>query len=85
MNADARYGRGFAFPLVPGPGFETVSGEDAVAQALRTLLSTEPGERIGRPSYGVGLRRFLFANNNVTTRTLLQEAISSASSATSPG
>lgn len=77
-DATARYGRGFAFPLVPGPGFAQVEGEDAVAQALRTLLLTEPGERIGRPTYGVGLRRFLFANNNVTTRSLIHDAVRTA-------
>lgn len=78
MVKDARLGVGFAFPLVPGPGFDWISGGDAVAQALRTLLLTEPGERIGRPNYGVGLRRFLFAPNSVTTRALIQDAVTSA-------
>lgn len=78
MKPDPRYGRGFAFPLVPGPGFSWIEGEDAVAQSLRTLLLTEPGERVGRPTYGVGLRRFLFAPNNVTTRALIQQAITDA-------
>lgn len=78
MVKDARLGVGFAFPLAPEPGFAWISGGDAVAQALRTLLLTEPGERIGRPNYGVGLRRFLFAPNNVTTRTLLKDAVTTA-------
>ena len=78
MNAAQRYGKGFAFPLVPGPGFGWIEGEDAVAQSLRGLLLTEPGERIGRPTYGVGLRRFLFAPNNVATRTQITQAVSAA-------
>ncbi|WP_437285444.1 GPW/gp25 family protein [Sorangium sp. So ce406] len=78
MANRARYGTGFAFPLAPGPGFSWISGEDAVAQALRTLLLTEPGERIGRPTYGVGLRRFLFSPNNVTTRALIRDAVTTA-------
>ncbi len=52
-----------------------VRGADAVDQALWTLLLTEPGERIARPTYGCGLRQFLFAPNNVTTRTLVQRAV----------
>lgn len=78
MNANERYGVGFAFPLVPGPGFSWVAGEDAVAQALRALLFTEPGERIGRPTYGVGLRRFLFAPNSVATRSQIRQAVADA-------
>ncbi len=78
MSSHARHGTGLAFPLAPGPGFSWISGEDGVAQALRTLLLTEPGERIGRPTYGVGLRRFLFAPNNVTTRALIQDAVTTA-------
>ena len=77
-------GTGFAFPTVPSPGFATVSGADAVAQALTTLLLTEPGERLGRPTYGVGLRRYLFAPNNVATRTLIQQAVMDAVRASEP-
>lgn len=78
MNADKLYGRGFLFPLVPGPGLSWVEGEDAVSQALRTILLTEPGERIGRPTYGCGLRRFLFAPNNVATRSLIRQTVTEA-------
>jgi uncharacterized protein len=78
MDAEQRYGRGFAFPLSPGPGFAWIAGEDAVAQALRGLLLTEPGERIGRPTFGVGLRRFLFAPNNVATRAAIRQAVADA-------
>jgi hypothetical protein len=71
-------GTGFAFPPLPDPGFPITSGSDAVAQSLVTLLLTEPGERIGRPTYGVGLRRYLFAPNNVGTRTVIQQTIADA-------
>ena len=73
-----KYGVGFRFPLVPDTGFSWTYGPDIVAQALRTLLLTEPGERVGRPTYGVGLRRFLFAPNNVTTRTLVKQVVTEA-------
>ena len=69
------YGRGVRFPLVREPGLGWVTGEDAVSQALRSLLLTEPGERIGRPSYGAGLSRFLFAPTNLSTRSLIRETV----------
>lgn len=74
----AVHGRGLRFPLVEVPGFEWVGGSDAVAQALRALLLTEPGERIGRPTFGVGLRRFLFRPNTLATRTAVRDAVAEA-------
>lgn len=71
-----RLGRGLAFPLVPRRGFRWAAGADAVAQSLRAILYTEPGERIGRPEFGVGLRQFLFAPNTVATRTLIRQHVS---------
>lgn len=74
--ATTHLGMGFGFPILPtGGALPSISGEAGVAQALRTLLHTEPGERIGRPTYGAGLRRFLFAPNNVGTRSALRTAI----------
>jgi len=37
-------------------------------QNLKMLLLTAPGERIMIPHYGVGLRNFLFENNNQNVR-----------------
>jgi phage baseplate assembly protein W len=73
-----RLGTGLGFPLLGGSGFRWVSGAEAVEQALRHLLLTEPGERLGRPGWGCGLRRFLFAQNNVTTHTLVRQTITEA-------
>lgn len=73
--ADDILGRGFAFPLAPEGAFASVSGADAVVQSIRHILLTQPGERVGRPTYGAGLRRFLFQPNNVGTRALLQAAV----------
>jgi phage baseplate assembly protein W len=79
MTVNAKFlGQGWAFPPLPSPGFPWVSGEDAVAQALRSLLLTEPGERLGRPTYGSGLRRFLFMPNTLTLRTRMQKTVEEA-------
>jgi phage baseplate assembly protein W len=69
------YGTGIHLPLPREPGFSWVSGSDAVAQSLRAVLLTEPGERIGRPTFGVGLRRYLFAPNNLATRAAMRQDI----------
>jgi uncharacterized protein len=66
---------GFAFPPLPRGNFASVSGADAVEQSLWTLLLTEPGERVERPKYGAGLRRFLFEPNTVATRTSIRRTV----------
>ena len=55
MNRSLKlYGQGIRFPLVPEPGLGFITGSDAVAQAIRSVLLTQPGERIQRPVYGAG-------------------------------
>tara|TARA_R100000030_G_C3175406_1_gene104463 strand:+ start:35 stop:436 length:402 start_codon:yes stop_codon:yes gene_type:complete len=44
---------------------------------LKNLLLTSPGENISDPSYGVGLRRFMFEQNNPSNRGRITAAISS--------
>jgi uncharacterized protein len=75
-----RLGKGLRFPpLLPlPPGFAWVGEADAVDQAIRTILLTEPGERIGLPSFGVGLRRWLFNANTLELRTQITRAIEEA-------
>lgn len=75
--------RGVGFSLLDPPDTTAhrtwwIEGDAAIAQGIRHLLLTEPGERIGRPSYGVGLRQFLYEPNNVATRTLLRETVLTA-------
>tara|TARA_R100001509_G_C4880387_1_gene219969 strand:+ start:2198 stop:2599 length:402 start_codon:yes stop_codon:yes gene_type:complete len=71
-----------------GPSWPLKSGErdtyelyDDIKQQisfyLRNLLLTSPGENISDPSYGVGLRRFLFENNLESTRSLISSRITS--------
>ena len=73
-------GTGLALPLLPGAdaGLEWLGGLDLIRQAVTTILDTEPGERIMLPGFGCGLRRYLMAPNNVTTRTAMADDIRSA-------
>jgi phage baseplate assembly protein W len=77
MSGD-RLGLGLRFPLVTGDGFGWVSGVAAVEQSIRAILLTEPGERLARPNYGAGLRRFLFAPNGLELRTRIRMEVTEA-------
>ena len=46
-----------------------------VAQLIRQVLLTNPGERAHRPDFGAGLRSMVFAPNGVATASLLQTTI----------
>jgi phage baseplate assembly protein W len=81
MTTSGFYGLGFAFPpaIDPSTGGFAIVGDDAiVAQALRVLLRTAPGERLMLPTYGCDLRRFLFAPNTLETHRLIASEISRA-------
>lgn len=49
---------------------EFVEGPASVRQAIMLLLSTEPGERVMRPTYGCELRQLVFSPNDDTTAGL---------------
>jgi hypothetical protein len=51
-------------------GVDMVQDSDSVRQAILLLLSTVPGERVMRPSYGCLLHRLVFSPNDDTTAGL---------------
>ncbi|MEU9078177.1 GPW/gp25 family protein [Kitasatospora sp. NPDC048538] len=62
----------------PGGGLARVSGAELIRQSIETILDTEPGERVMRPDFGCGLRRYLMAPNTAATRAALREEIERA-------
>jgi Bacteriophage baseplate protein W len=56
--------------LTPRGRLATVSDAASIRQALLLLLSTRPGERVNRPSYGCHLFRLAFAPADDTTAGL---------------
>lgn len=75
------YGLGFAFPprVDPATGALATVGDTAVvAQAIRLLLRTQPGDRLMRPGYGCDLKQFLFNPNTVATRRLIAQEVTRA-------
>lgn len=73
-----RLGRGPAFPLVPNPvrrALDYHQGSRKVRESIELILMTEPGERVMRPDFGCGLRRFLMEPNTVATRSRLERTV----------
>ena len=69
------FGSGWQFPVQPD--FQTrrldyTHGPDKVRQSIWIILETEPGERVMRPDFGCGLRRYLMKPNTAATRALIQ-------------
>lgn len=73
-------GRGWGFPVRPADTgrLALVAGPEKVAQSIRIILDTEPRERIMRPDFGCGLRRYLMQPNTVATRALIQRDVERA-------
>lgn len=76
----ARLGIGWAFPPVPSRdgAMDFTDGGALVRQSIRLILATEPGERIMRPDFGCGLRRFLMTPNTPGTRAAIGRAVQDA-------
>ncbi|CAI1560859.1 MULTISPECIES: GPW/gp25 family protein [Serratia] len=78
------YGAGWEFPLRFNPPSRdspldsTVAmsaGADNVAQSLKVLFQTQPGERIMRPEYGCDMQSAVFANLSEGTLAALRNRI----------
>jgi phage baseplate assembly protein W len=80
MSNLVRYlGKGLSFPVVPvGAALGVAQGAEKVRQSIQLILETEPGERIMRPTFGCGLRRYLMKPNTASTRALIQHDVSDA-------
>ena len=76
MTTENRFsGSGWQFPPEFGKGETSAvtlmaSGPAGIAQSLKALLTTDPGERLMRPDYGCDINRLLF--EPVDQRTVIQ-------------
>ena len=73
-------GTGIRFPLClgQGKGIAISSGPDDVEQSIRLILSTRPGERQQRPSFGCRLQEMVFRPNNSHTHASIRDVIMEA-------
>lgn len=74
MSAIKHLGCGWALPLAPdrSGAMRLSEGPDKVLESIRIILDTEPGERIMRPTFGCGLRRYLLRPNAAATRAAIK-------------
>ena len=56
----------------------TANADKSVREGIEIVLKTERGERLRLPTFGAGLRRFLFEPNSTMTRNQLRERITKA-------
>lgn len=80
MNGNGM-GTGWAFPpapQVPGGAIEWRDGPPLVRQSVLLILDTEPGERVMRPDFGCGLRRYVMEPNTPTTRAAIARSVEGA-------
>ena len=75
-------GTGWGFPIEfekkPSSTVRMVSLEADIAESLRILLGTRPGERVMRPQYGINLEDMLFEPVNENLKTYIKELITRA-------
>lgn len=77
MSALSFLGNGWRYPLAPitEGRLDYAAGPDKVAQSIWIILDTEPGERVMRPTFGCGLRRYLMTPNTTATRALIKHDV----------
>jgi Bacteriophage baseplate protein W len=80
MDVGRIYGRGIAFPPHVGADGRIAwsQGETNIREAIEVILRTEERERLNLPSFGAGLRKFLFEPNTVATRQQIADRIQRA-------
>lgn len=73
-------GTGLAFPLNldEGRGISLSNQADDVEQSIRIILSTRPGERVKRPTFGCRLQEMVFRPNNAHTHQSIRDTIMEA-------
>lgn len=75
--AKAFLGVGWAFPvhLRADGRLAMVEHDEDIRQAIVLILSTNPGERVMRPSFGAGLNSYVFEPVNTATLALIKTRV----------
>jgi phage baseplate assembly protein W len=73
-------GRGWSFPIKPDvSGALPFAGDgEKIRQSIWIILSTAPGEREMRPTFGCGIHDLVFQPNTAALHGLLQQKVSQA-------
>jgi phage baseplate assembly protein W len=67
-------GSGWQFPVQLDETGEVAASreEESIAESIRIILGTSPGERVMHPDFGCGIHDYLFAPNSVRTCGLIK-------------
>lgn len=71
-------GTGWSFPPAfdkIGKQVRMVSDEEDIAESIRLILNTTPGERLMQPDFGCNLKKFVFEHPNSTFMSGINHAI----------
>ena len=69
----------WSFPVRTEAGrTATAAYEGGIAEAIRLIMATDPGERVMRPDFGGGLRAFVFEPMNSATLESLRRRVRDA-------
>ncbi|MFE0464833.1 GPW/gp25 family protein [Kitasatospora sp. NPDC058965] len=70
-------GSGWAFPLRTDPTgrIALVDQDREIAESIRLVLSTAPGERPMRPEFGCGVHHYVFAPTDADTAGRISEEV----------
>jgi len=73
-------GSGWHFPIQIGPtgGLALTNMDNEISQAIRIILTTIPGERVMRPTFGSRLHELAFAPINSETMALARRFVEQA-------
>ena len=73
-------GRGWAFPIRTDTngGIALVGREREIAEAIRLIVSTTPGERPMRPEFGCHIHDFVFAPADAMTASAISDEVTRA-------
>jgi len=75
-DSKAYLGSGWTFPVRPVNGALTYSRhEELIEQAIQLILLTSQGERPMLPSFGAGLRDFVFEPNAPATHRAIEDSV----------
>ena len=73
--------KGWKFPVEIDPQtgkFKTQTGDEDIKEAIKIILTTKKGERIGNPQFGSNLFNFMFTSINYTELKELEYEITKA-------
>ena len=80
MNGNSIIGQGWSFPIKVNAkgGLDWSTGADRIQAAIWIVLSTSPGERLMLPTFGAGIKDYVFESDSSVVRARLQTAVQKA-------